>query len=489
MVELIDNEQTDYDIEVDTVVVGAGACGMVASLLLAEAGIDTLLLERDDTPRGSTSMSSGFIPAAGTLLQESAGVSDSAELFAADIQRKANAEADPQIVSAVTQSCGKVLDWLQQQHGLEWVLLEDFLYPGHSTHRMHAVPEKTGAALHARLSNAVERAGVSIATSARVVALIVEPAAATKPVQICGVRVRRPDNSSETIKASAVILACNGYGANSALMKRFIPEMAEAYYHGHPGNTGDAVIWGELLDAALVHTSAYQGHGSLAYGHNILITWALLMEGGVQINQRGQRFSNEHKGYSEQAVEVIRQPGDFVWNVYDHRLHAMGQNFPDYLEAVAAGALVCADSVSELSDLTAMPLTDLQKTLQEIEQLASVNGTDQFGRQFNSDQILQAPYYAIRVAPAVFHTQGGLAIDHKARVLTTEGDIVGNLYAAGGAACGVSGSSVAGYLSGNGLLTAVSLGAIAATDIGSARGVDPIIPACQIVIPDERPAG
>ena len=56
MVELIDNEQTDYDIEVDTVVVGAGACGMVASLLLAEAGVDTLVLERDDTPRGSTSM-------------------------------------------------------------------------------------------------------------------------------------------------------------------------------------------------------------------------------------------------------------------------------------------------------------------------------------------------------------------------------------------------------------------------------------------------
>jgi fumarate reductase flavoprotein subunit len=36
-----------------------------------------------------------------------------------------------------------------------------------------------------------------------------------------------------------------------------------------------------------------------------------------------------------------------------------------------------------------------------------------------------------------------------------------NLFAAGGAAAGLSGSRAAGYLSGNGLLTAVALGAIA----------------------------
>jgi len=38
-----------------------------------------------------------------------------------------------------------------------------------------------------------------------------------------------------------------------------------------------------------------------------------------------------------------------------------------------------------------------------------------------------------------------------------------NLFAGGGAACGVSGPDVSGYLSGNGLLTAVMLGRIAGT--------------------------
>jgi fumarate reductase flavoprotein subunit len=46
-------------------------------------------------------------------------------------------------------------------------------------------------------------------------------------------------------------------------------------------------------------------------------------------------------------------------------------------------------------------------------------------------------------------------------VRRTEGGTFDNLYAAGGAACGVSGKGDSGYLSGNGLLAAVTLGFIA----------------------------
>jgi fumarate reductase flavoprotein subunit len=67
----------------------------------------------------------------------------------------------------------------------------------------------------------------------------------------------------------------------------------------------------------------------------------------------------------------------------------------------------------------------------------------------------------VRVTGALFHTQGGLAVDGQARVLRPDGRALPNLYAAGGAACGVSGSRASGYLSGNGLLTAVALGRLA----------------------------
>jgi fumarate reductase flavoprotein subunit len=75
---------------------------------------------------------------------------------------------------------------------------------------------------------------------------------------------------------------------------------------------------------------------------------------------------------------------------------------------------------------------------------------------------LAAPYCAIKVTGALFHTQGGLDIDEQCRALHEDGTPFPNLLAAGGAARGVSGNAVWGYLSGNGLLSAVAGGYIAA---------------------------
>ena len=65
--------------KVQVVVVGAGACGLAAALAARDAGAEVLVLERDRAPSGSTSLSSGFVPAAGTRFQRSAGVADSPE--------------------------------------------------------------------------------------------------------------------------------------------------------------------------------------------------------------------------------------------------------------------------------------------------------------------------------------------------------------------------------------------------------------------------
>ena len=63
------------DIETDVLVIGAGACGLVASLAAHDGGADVVVVERDTSPSGSTSMSSGFIPAPATKAQRSVGAS------------------------------------------------------------------------------------------------------------------------------------------------------------------------------------------------------------------------------------------------------------------------------------------------------------------------------------------------------------------------------------------------------------------------------
>jgi fumarate reductase flavoprotein subunit len=445
------SEDVDFDSEVPVLIIGAGAAGLCAALAASEAGVEAVVVERDAVPSGSTALSAGLIPAAGTRFQAARGVADSAELFAADLARKAHGEADAKLVRAVAQSAGPAVEWLADSYALPFEVITDFNYPGHSAHRMHGLPSRTGAELIDYLRSAAEARDVPILG-----ARIAQTLYADEDGFIEGVGIRGRDGA-ETIGCGALVLACNGYGGNPALVARHIPEMADALYFGHPGNQGDAVLWGEALGARLGALSGYQGHGSVATPHNVLITWAAMTEGGFQVNAHGRRFANEALGYSEAAAEVLRQPGAIAFDVFDARIAGIARQFQDFRDAEKAGALLMADTIEKLAERIAVPADALRAELD-----AMIPGQpDRFGRVIG--QQLAAPYCAIKVTGALFHTQGGLAIDTRARVLQKDGRPFPNLFAAGGAAVGVSGSRASGYLSGNGLLTATVLGRIAGT--------------------------
>jgi len=90
----------------------------------------------------------------------------------------------------------------------------------------------------------------------------------------------------------------------------------------------------------------------------------------------------------------------------------------------------------------------------------ALRGEDRFGRK-TFGKALEAPYYGAKVTGALAHTQGGLKVDVHARVLRPDGTVIPNLYAGGGTAAGISGDGPDGYLSGNGLLSALGFGLIA----------------------------
>lgn len=442
-----------FDITIPIAIIGAGACGLVAALAVKDGGVEPVVFERDGVPQGSTALSAGMIPACETRIQAEKGVGDSVAAMAADIQRKAKGEADPDLVAAMCQASGPAIDWLTDAQGIELTLVEGFLYSGHSFPRMHGPVSRTGADLIGALVGAAERTEIEIVTNAHVTDLFADPDGSVR-----GLKVRRPDGKVECIGCDALILACNGFGGNAEMLKKHIPDMVEANYFGHKGNQGDAVIWGEALGAATRHLGAYQGHGSVAHPHGILISWALMMEGGIQINLEGKRFSNEHEGYSEQGRKVMAQSDGIAWNIFDTRLFDLAMDFEDFRQANASGAIFSSDGVEDLAQAIGVPPDALAATMDESVRLSKGQGVDPFGRDFSTKPALKPPYKAIKVTGALFHTQGGLVVDADARVKRPDGSLLPNLYAGGGAACGVSGSSDWGYLSGNGLLAAVTLG-------------------------------
>jgi fumarate reductase flavoprotein subunit len=445
-----------FDVEVPLLIVGAGAAGLCAALAAKEAGTEPLLIERDAQPAGSTSLSAGLIPAAGTRFQRAKGIADGPQLFAADIQAKAKNEANAAIVAAVTQGAGPLIEWLSDRFDLPFDVIDNFNYPGHSAMRMHGLPLRTGLELINGLRSAAEASGISIVPERAAETLLID-----RDRGIRGVEIVRGDGARERIGCGALVLACNGYGGNPDLVRRHIPEMANALYFGHPGNRGDAVIWGNALGAQLEHLSGYQGHGSVATPHNILITWAVIMQGGIQVNIEGQRFCDESQGYSEQAAEVLRQPNGIAWSVFDARVASVARQFQDFRDAEQSSAILTRESVQALAYAMQVPVEAFAAEWTEIEALKTRSEKDRYGRQFSADQQFEPPFHAVKVTGALFHTQGGLVIDPACRVKYRDDTAFPNLFAAGGAAVGVSGSTAAGYLSGNGLLTATVLGRLA----------------------------
>jgi fumarate reductase flavoprotein subunit len=437
------------------VVVGGGGAGLVAALAARDAGADVLVLERDPAPRGTTAMSTGLIPAAGTPEQAAAGVEDSPERMAADIIGKAGV-TDEAVVRALAGQSAAVVAWLRETHGVPLSLVTGFLYPGHSAMRMMGTPNRTGEELMAALDRACGAAGVDVLTDALVADLV-----ADADGRVTALVLARPDGAREVVSCDALVLACSGFGGNRAMVERFIPEIAGAVFHGHPGNKGDAVAWGEALGAAVADMDAYQGHGGLAAGHGIPILWPLIMEGGVQVNREGRRFANEALGYSVQAARVVAQPGGVAWSVFDARGDALMRQFDDYGQALAAGAVVMAESLEALAVRCGLPGHALAETMAEVAACVRGEAACPFGRDFTGKPELAGPWFAARVNGALFHTQGGLRVDTAARVLRPDGTALPNLLAAGGAARGLSGPGAAGYIAGNGLLAATGLGFLA----------------------------
>ncbi|WP_299402455.1 FAD-dependent oxidoreductase [uncultured Roseobacter sp.] len=436
-----------FDITIETLIIGAGACGLVAALSATETGQQVLVIEADPVPSGSTALSAGLIPAAGTKIQRATGIDDSAALFASDIQAKAQDENDPALVDLMTSGAAEVIDWLAEVHGLPFSVVTNFDYPGHSRHRMHGLPTRSGAELIDALRTACEVKGIDIICDRRASVLF------HRDGEVYGVTVNRPDGGVETIGCKRMVLACNGFGGNRALVSQHMSEIADGLWFGHDGNRGEAVLWAEDIGAQTQHLGAYQGHGNVAHPHGILITWAVITEGGVQVNRRGDRFWNEAQGYSEAARAVLSQPGGEAFAIFDHRIAGIARQFEDFKRAETAGAVRTSDTLEGLAQTLGLPPDRLAKTLAEIP----LEGTDRFGRRFGMTP-LAPPYCGVRVTGALFHTQGGVQVNADAQVLRSDGTPFDTLYAGGGAACGVSGKGDSGYLSGNGLLSAVVLG-------------------------------
>ena len=158
--------------DVDVLVVGAGACGLVAAIAAHDAGVGVAIIEKLDRPGGNSSLSTGSVPAAGTRFQREAGIADSTEQFVADLLRTGGPTDCPDLLRSLVATSAETVEWLVDFVGVRMVLVTAYKHVGHSVPRLHAPVSRRGQDLVDDLLAAVEKRGIPLAVGNGATALV-----------------------------------------------------------------------------------------------------------------------------------------------------------------------------------------------------------------------------------------------------------------------------------------------------------------------------
>jgi len=438
------------NLDSDIIVVGAGGCGLMAALVAAKKGARILLLEKTDKAGGGTALSSKGIRAAGSRRQRELKIADSPELYAQDILRRNNNESDAVLTKLLTETSGRVADFLADAAGIEFQIGE-FAF-GHSAQRSHSW--KADKTITDFLFEAVEREkNIQVRFATPVRSLKQEADGAV-------IGVVTEDGVSTARK---IILASGGFGASAELLSRYIPKAVDIPFPGHHGSTGDGIKMGVAVGAAVENMAAFQPYPAYIGPGKRAVAPEVALSGGIMVDAGGKRFVDETQYPGGLGIKMLELPGKQAYEIFDERIYQLHRNAPG-LRSLSGyfneGLLLKADTPEKLAGRLAIDAGGLKQTIQDYNDSAASGSKDAFGRAL--PQPFHGPFYGIRVTVALYHTQGGLKVNSNGQVLRADGSIIPNLYAGGGVAVGVSGRGLEGYLPGNGLLASLGLGMRAA---------------------------
>ena len=427
----------------DLIVVGASVGGLVAAIVAADRGCQVAVVERGKELGGGASLTPEAVAAAGTRWQQSAGVSDDAERFAADLIAGGAAPGSDELIRALAKQSAPLIEWLADRCGAPFQLVGGRSDAG-SVSRLHACGEQGGASLVAALGRVVTRHHrIRLRPGTEVTDLLRENGSVT------GVAVK-PDRRGAPTIAGRVLLSCGGFVADDALVTQHCGGAAALPLLGPPSATGDGLRLAAQVGAGTRDLERCVVTALFALPAQLEVPQRLVELGAILVNQVGRRFSEEAANPLGLAEQVRSQPGHVAYLVFDDRIATEASADPFIEHVVLPRAGRRGSTPTDLAKQLELDATGL-------EQAVSDSGT---GRA----RALEPPFRAIRVTGSRLRTLGGLVVDARARVLDG-GQPIAGLYAAGGVTAALATSAPATGRTGLDALVALGLGRIAALDV------------------------
>ena len=488
----------DIEETVDVVVVGAGGAGMTAAITATDAGKKVIVVESQPIAGGNSVRSTGGMNAAKTPYQdknefkEAAGVEktlataaekfadnetitalattvksqwdayqanpqgyfDSVELMELDTMIGGKGKNNPELVKALAENSADAIEWLASI-GAEVKNVGAF--GGASVKRIHRPVNAdgkvtaVGAYIVPILEKNLQDRNVQFLFDTTANEIIMKDGKAV------GIKGTGKDGHKVTINAKSVVIATGGFGANAEMVEKYKPELKGFATTNAEGAQGQGIDMATAAGAATVDMDQIQIHPTVHIeedGNAHLITEGLRGDGAILVNAEGKRFYDEVSTRDKVSAAIIEQTDKSAWLVVDQAMVDKSAVIAGYIKS---GYTVTGATYEELAKAMGVDEATFTSTMNTWNQAVEAKSDAEFGRTSFANPLTTAPYYAIKITPAVHHTMGGIVINPKAEVLNEKGEVISGLFAAGEVTGGVHGAN---RLGGNAVADFVVFGRI-----------------------------
>ena len=424
-------------LRVDVLIIGGGIAGMTVAATVAERGFSVIVVERAEHIGGSAVLSESMVWTA-----------PSVEVF---LQQ--DPEGDVKKFSILLNELPAAFEWLERSGVYVGPVLNDIFSYG--TGRQIDI-----AAYMAFCRGRVEGARGWVFTTTEVTSLRMECG------KVAGAKIRHAvTGESAAIRARAVVIATGGFQADPASREEWLfPGAGSMLLRSNPCSRGDGIRLGIEVGAVLTPpTSGFYGH-LLPYPlvnvepEQFFPLAQIYSDHCVLVDKQGVRFTDESLGDHMSAASLARHGGQALL-IFDERVrvsYAVPPLLPGMVPidklAVAArhGAhQVSADTLGQLAAASTTWGYDgnaIEQSVSAFNTALAASRLPDFARSRLRHPLVDPPYFALEVQPAITFTYRGLATDCDGRVLARREVLVPGLYAAGIDAGGLNFSGYAGGL-------------------------------------------
>lgn len=476
-----------WDEEYDVVVLGYGGAGANAAVAAAEQGVKVLLAEKapEGQEGGNTAVSGQFVMAT----DDADGLYDYLTTLMGKFQNW-----DPEAVRAYCEGCAENYNWMVGPMGGDPALISPAEHPsagmeannpdwkladgkdGHledpyklgrtdywyynwaefpeipsSKHCLCLTASGTrfDRSYYNLCQNAVKAHNIDVWFSAPGKKLITDDAGA-----IIGLIINKEGTDVKIKVNGGVVLCCGGFEHNQEMIASYL-QMPYVHQQGGLYNDGDGIKMALSAGADLWHMSNSAGF-TWTHKRPHLDTVSLFggpnASSGIYVGLGGDRFMNETTETRHGRIYIggrwISTPMPLpAYLVQDADQLAAGKKlvsaFSDgYVDELATGEVLMGNTLEELAeairnseggkDAPEFSTERFVKTVNDYNKRYDAGEDADYGRPFSTMvPVKKGPFYATKIGPTYFNTQGGPRKNKFGQVINTEGTPIEGLFEAG----------------------------------------------------------